>query len=115
MGVGVVKTREPKSVTVGIQQRGLWYIIGDGRDERALEIEIVEDAVMYGCEPLEFKLDVSCMEPLEESNFIVMQERSLKDISDSLTLLCMHQRVVDVARNGRLNVRYVTYVRLFLD
>ena len=70
---------------------------------------------MYGSEPLEFELDVSCMEPLKESDFVVVQERLLKDVSDSLMLLCMRWQVVDVARNGRLNVRYVTYVKLFLD
>ena len=40
---------------------------------------------------------------------------SLEDISDSLPLLCMRQWVVDVAGNGGLSVRYVTYVKLFLD
>ena len=71
--------------------------------------------VVYGSELLEFKLDVSCMEPLKESDFVVVQERSLEDVSDSLTLLCVCWWVVDVARNGVLNVRYVTYVKLFLD
>ena len=71
--------------------------------------------MVYGHEPLEFELDVSCMEPFEEGNFIVVQERSLEDVSDSLMLLCMCQRVVDVAGNGGLNVRYMTYVKLFLD
>ena len=44
---------------------------------------------MYGSELLEFKLDVSCTEPLKESDLIVVQEGLLKDVSDSLTLLCM--------------------------
>ena len=73
--------------------------------EGALEIEVVEDLVMYGSEPLEFEQDVLCTEPLKESDFVVVQERLLEDVGDSLTLLCMRQRVVNVARNGRLNVR----------
>ena len=100
--MGVVKTREPKSVMAGIWRRGWWDIVGDRRDKGALEVEIVEDAVVYASESLEFELDVSCTEPLEESNFVVVQERLLKDISDPLTLLCMCQRVIDVTGNGGL-------------
>ena len=107
--------REPKSVTAGIRRRGQWDIVGDRRDKGAPKIEVVEDVVVYGCELLKFELDISCTEPLEESDFVVVQERSLKDVSDSLTLLCVCRQVVDVAGNGRLNVRYVTYVKLFLD
>ena len=62
--------------------------------------------MVNGSELLEFELKVSCTEPLEESNFIVVQERSLKDVSDPLTLLCVCWRVIDVARNGGLSVRY---------
>ena len=102
MGVGVLKMREPKSVTAGIRRRGWWDVIGNRGDKRALEIEVIEDAVVYGSEPLEFKLDISCTEPLKESDFVVVQERSLKDVRDSLALLCVHWRVVDVARNGGL-------------
>ena len=100
---------------MGIQRRGRWDIVGDRRDKGALEVEIVEDVVVYACESLEFKLDVSCTEPLKESDFVVVQEGSLEDVSDSLTLLCVRQRVVDVAGNDRLSIRYVTYVKLFLD
>ena len=57
-------------------------------------------------ESLEFKLEVSCVEPLEESDFVVVQERPLKDVSDPLTLLCVCRRVIDVAGNGGLSVRY---------
>ena len=60
---------------------------------------------MYGSELLEFKLDVSCTEPLEESDFIVMQERLLKNVGDPLMLLCVRRWVIDVARNDGLNVR----------
>ena len=74
--------REPKSVMAGIWWRGRWDIVGDRGNKGALEVEIVEDAVVYASESLEFELDVSCMEPFEESNFVVVQERSLKDIGD---------------------------------
>ena len=107
--------RELKSVTVGIWRRGWWDVVGDRRDKGALEVEIVEDTVVYASESLEFELDVLCTEPLEESDFVIVQEGSLEDVSDSLTLLCVRRQVVDVAGNGGLSVRYVTYVRLFLD
>ena len=58
-----------------------------------------------GSEVLKLELGVSGTEPLKESNFIIMQERLLEDVSDPLTLLCMHRRVVNVARNGGLFVR----------
>ena len=106
MGAGVAKTREPKSVTVGIWWRGRWDVVGDRRDKGALEVEIVEDMVVYASESLQFELDVSCSEPLEESNFIVGEERSLKDVGDPLMLLCVRQWVIDVAGNGGLSVRY---------
>ena len=102
MGTGVAETREPKSVTVGVWWRGWWGIVGDRRDKGALEVEIVEDMVVYASESLQFELDVSCSEPLEESNFVVGEERSLKDICDPLMLLCVCWRVVDVAGNGGL-------------
>ena len=51
---------------------------------------------------LEFKLSVSCTEPLKESDFLVVQEGPLKDVSNSLSLLCVHQWVVDMSRNGGL-------------
>ena len=104
--MGVAKTREPKSVTAGVQQRGRWDMVGDRGNKRALEVEIIEDTVVYASELLEFELEVSCMEPLEESDFVVVQEGSLKDIGDPLTLLCVCRRVIDVAGNGGLSVRY---------
>ena len=88
----------------GIWWRGQWDVIRDRSDERELEIEVVEDLVVNGSEPLKFELEVSCMEPLEEGDFIVVQERSLKDIGDPLMLLCVRWRVIDVARNGGLSV-----------
>ena len=57
-------------------------------------------------ESLEFKLEVSCTEPLQERDFVVVQERPLEDVGDPLTLLCMHRRVIDVAGNGGLIVGY---------
>ena len=86
----------------GIRQRGQWDIVGDRRDKGALEVEIVEDAVVYASESLEFELDISCMEPLEKSNFVIVQERSLEDIGDPLTLLCVRRQVIDVTGNGGL-------------
>ena len=103
-GAGLLETTKPKSVTAGIRRRGRWVVIGFGRDEGKLEVEIVEDAVVYASESLEFELEVSCSEPFKESDFIVVQERPLEDIGDPLTL-CVRQRVIDVAGNGGLNIR----------
>ena len=94
--------REPKSIMAGIQQRGRWDVIGDRSDKRELEMKVVEDLVVNSSELLEFKLEVSCMEPLKEGNFIVMQERPLKNVGDPLALLCVHWQVVNVTRNGGL-------------
>ena len=57
---------------------------------------------MYASELLEFELGVPRSKPFEKSDFVVVQERPLKDVGDPLTLLCMHQRVVNVAGNGGL-------------
>ena len=62
--------------------------------------------MVYASESLEFELEVLCMEPLEESDFVVVQEGSLKDIGDPLMLLCVCRQVIDVAGNGGLSVRY---------
>ena len=106
--MGVAKTREPKSVTVGIRRRGWWDVIRDRGNKGALEVEIVEDAVVYASESLEFELEVSCTEPFKEGDFVVVQEWPLEDVGDPLTLLCVHRWVIDVAGNGGLNVRYST-------
>ena len=84
--MGFLEMRDPKSVMAGIRR---WGVIGDRRDKGALEVEIVEDTVVYASESLEFELDVSCSEPLKESDFVVGEERSLKDICDPLMLLCV--------------------------
>ena len=58
---------------------------------------------MVDCsEVLEFELGVPGMEPFKEQDFIVREERSLKDVCDPLTLLCVHRWVIDVTRNGGL-------------
>ena len=103
-GAGLLETTKLKSVTAGIQQRGWWDVIGFGRDKWELEVQVVEDAVMNGSEALEFELVVPCMEPFEESNLVVVEEGSLEDVSDPLTLLCMCRQVVDMTGNGGLNV-----------
>ena len=97
-----MEMREPKSVTVGIRWRGRWDVIWDRGDERELEVEVVEDLMVDSSKVLEFELGVPGTEPFKEHNFIVMEERPLKNVSDPLTLLCMHWWVVDVAGNGGL-------------
>ena len=87
---------------MGIQQRGQWGLIGDRRDEREFEIEVIEDPVVSSSESLEFELEVSCTEPLKESDFVVVQKGPLENIGDPLALLCMRRRVVNVAGNGGL-------------
>ena len=91
---------------MGIQWRGRWDVIGDRGNKGALEVEIIEDVVVYASESLEFELEVSCSEPFEESDFVVVQERLLEDVGDPLTLLCVRRWVIDVAGNGGLSVRY---------
>ena len=90
---------------MGIRRRGRWDVIRDRGNKGALEVEIVEDVVVYASESLELELEVSCTEPFKESNFVVVQEWPLEDVSDPLTLLCVRRWVIDVARNGGLNVR----------
>ena len=101
-GAGLLETTEPKSVTAGIRRRGQWDVIGFGRDEGELKVEIIEDAVMYASESLKFELEVSRSEPFEESDFVVVQEWPFEDVGDPLTLLCVSRRVVDMAGNGGL-------------
>ena len=58
---------------------------------------------MVDCdEVLKFKLGVPGTEPFEEHDFVVGEERSLKDVCDPLTLLCVRWWVVDVTGNGGL-------------
>ena len=58
---------------------------------------------MVDCsEVLEFELGVPGMEPFEERNFVVGEERLLKVVCDPLTLLCVRRQVIDVTGNGGL-------------
>ena len=97
-----METREPKSVMVGIWQRGQWDIIGDRRDERELEVQVKKDAVVDSGEAVKLKLGDLGSEPLGKGNFVVMEVRPLEDIKVPLALLCVHRRVVNVAGNGGL-------------
>ena len=61
---------------------------------------------MVGCgEVLEFELGIPGTEPFEEHNFVVGEERSLKDVCDPLTLLCVCWWVIDMTGNDGLIVR----------
>ena len=59
---------------------------------------------MYSSEVLEFKLGVLGVKPFKEHNFVIVEERSLKDISDPLALLCVRRWVVDMTGNGGLSI-----------
>ena len=91
-----------KSVMAGIWQRGQWDIIGFGGDKWELEVQVIKDAMVDCGEVLEFELGVPGTEPFKEHDLIVVEERLLEDISDPLTLLCMHWWVVDMTGNGGL-------------
>ena len=90
-------------VTAGIQRRGQWDVVGFSGDKGELEIQVVKDTVVDCGEVLKFELGVPSTEPFEECDFIVREERSLKDVCDPLTLLCMCRRVIDVTGNGGLS------------
>ena len=100
--MGSLETTKPKSVTVGIWQRGWWDVVGFGGDKGELEIQVIKDAMVDCGEVLKFELGVLGMEPFEERDFVVREEMSLKDVCDPLTLLCMRRRVIDVTGNGGL-------------
>ena len=87
---------------VGIQQRGQWDVIWFSGDKWELEIQAVKDSVVDGSEVLKFELGVLGTKPFKEGDFVVVQERSLEDVSDPLTLLCVCWQVVNVTGNGRL-------------
>ena len=58
---------------------------------------------MVDCgEMLKFELGVPGAEPFEERNFVIGEERSLKDVCNPLMLLCVRQLVIDVTGNGGL-------------
>ena len=102
MGAGSLETTKPKSVMAGIWRRGQWDVVGFGGDKGELEIQVIKDAMVDCGEMLKFKLGVPGVEPFEERNFVVGEERSLKDVCDPLTLLCVCRRVIDVTGNGGL-------------
>ena len=104
MGAGLLETRELKSVMAGIWWRGRWDVIRDRSDERELEIEVIEDLVVDSSEVLEFELGVLSTKPFKECDFVVVEERSLKDISNPLMLLCVRRWVVDMTGNGGLSI-----------
>ena len=101
-GAGSLETTKLKSVTVGIQRRGRWDVVGFSGDKWELEVQVIKDTMVDCGEVLKFELGVSGTEPFKERDFVVGEERSLEDISDPLTLLCVHRRVVDVTGNGGL-------------
>ena len=101
-GAGSLEVTKPKSVTAGIQQRGRWDIVRFGGDKWELEIQVIKDARVDCGEVLEFELGVPGTEPFKERNFVVGEERSLKDICNPLTLLCVRWQVIDVTGNGGL-------------
>ena len=102
MGAGLLETTKPKSVMVGIWQRGRWDVVRFGRDEEKLEVQVKKDMMVDGCEVLEFELGSLRSEPLEECDLIIVEIGALEDIKVPLTLLCVSQQVIDVAGNGGL-------------
>ena len=100
--MGFLETTEPKSVTAGIRRRGWWDVVGFGGDKGELEIQVIKDAMVDCGEVLEFELGVPGTEPFKECNFVVGEERSLKDVCDPLMLLCVRRWVIDVTGNGGL-------------
>ena len=89
-------------MTAGIRWRGWWDVIGFGGDKWELEVQVIKDAMVDCGEVLEFELGVPGTEPFKECDFVVREERSLKDICDPLTLLCMRWWVIDVTGNDGL-------------
>ena len=102
VGAGSLETTKLKSVKAGIRWRGWWDVVGFGGDKWELEIQVVKDAMVDCSEVLEFELGVPGTEPFKEHDFVVGEERSLKDICNPLTLLCVRWWVVVVTGNGGL-------------
>ena len=103
--MGSLEMTKPKSVMAGIWWRGQWDVVRFGRDKWELEVQVVKDAMVDCGEVLEFELGVPGTEPFKECDFIIMEERSLEDLSDPLMLLCMCRWVVGMTGNGGLTVR----------
>ena len=94
--------REPKSVMVGVRWRGWWDVIWFCRDKWELEVQVVKDSVVDSGEMLKLELGILGTKPFEKHNFIIVEERSLKDVSDPLVLLCMCWWVINVTGNSGL-------------
>ena len=101
--MGSLEMTKPKLVMAGIWRRGWWDVIGFSRDKWELEVQVVKDTMVDCSEVLKFKLGVPGMEPFKEHDFVVREERSLKDVCNPLMLLCVHRRVIDVTGNGGLS------------
>ena len=86
----------------GIRWRGQWDVVRFGRDKGKLEIQVIKDVMVDCGEVLKFKLGVPGTEPFKERNFVIGEERSLKDVCDPLMLLCVCRQVIDVTGNGGL-------------
>ena len=102
VGARSLDMTKPKLLTAGIQRRGRWDVVKFGGDKGELEIQVVKDTMVDRSEVLKFELGVPGTEPFKECDFVVGEERSLKDVCNPLTLLCMCQRVIDVTGNGGL-------------
>ena len=103
--MGHLETRELKSVTAGVRQRGRWDVIGLGGDKWELEIQVIKDTVVDSSEPVELKLHGLGLEPFEESDFVIVEIRPLEDVKVPLALLSMSWRVVNVTGNGGLKCK----------
>ena len=97
-----LEVTKPKFVTVGIRRRGWWDIVRFSRDKQELEVQVVKDSVVDSGEVLKFELGVPGTEPFKERDLVIVEEQSLEDIHNPLTLLCVHWRVVNVTRNDGL-------------
>ena len=87
---------------VGIWRGGQWDVVRFSGDKWELEIQVVKDVMVDCGEVLKFELGVPGTEPFEECDFVIGEERSLKDVCDPLMLLCMRWQVIDVTGNGGL-------------
>ena len=87
--MGSLEVTKPKFVMVGIRRRGRWDIVRFSRDKQELEVQVVKDSVVDGGEVLKFELGVPGTEPFKERDLVIVEEQSLEDIHDPLTLLCM--------------------------
>ena len=102
---GSLEMTKLKSVMAGVRQRGQCDVVGFRGNKREFEIQVVKDSMVDGCELVKLKLRSLGLEPFDESDFIVMEIGSLKDIDVLLTLLCVCQWVVNVTGNGGLIIR----------